>query len=266
MRYNYHFTQTKNLASILRWGLRPRTGIHSSVVGEKTSKLAYAAGDVAAISSFSSFEYYYGAVKDGKHDEGTERSELYRRSLTPRQYLARQQGIEEIKKTRSFAEYAKRNVYLCFDRRCISDRHEERPVDSYTTQTIPPEEIKVCVIRRKSDNSVYSYSMLDVFTFLCSQNPKHSFLGDYVYEDLIDRFSGGDFYMDRIGLEKFIEMFPEILEDQEMISCQDILSAGQTRGIKRGAIDSIKSFFQNLLHRGSRADKEGGDIADDNDR
>ena len=149
MDYCYHTTKLKNLGSILKSGLQPIYGDNSYLTADsRTGKISYSAGIQAAVYTFSNFNYYYNATLDGAIHE-----EEFKRVLSPEDYSKHQKSVKEIQESKSFDEWIKDNVYLCFDKNCVSDRHEKNPEDSYTTEPISPKELKVCVIQFQPEDT-----------------------------------------------------------------------------------------------------------------
>ena len=203
----FHTTKLENLINILQNGLLPISGRNSALTADtRTGKISYSAGIQATIDTFSVFRRFYNNVIEGRINE-----EKFKNNLSTEEYSNHQKSISEILKSKSFEDWIGNNIYLCFDGDCISDRHENKPEDAYTSETIPPEQLKVCIIKNKKNDSVYFFSMKDICCFLYAKNPElKRRLGMWKYEEDIDKYRNGDYYMDYISLEQFCELFPKL--------------------------------------------------------
>lgn len=226
MNKYYHTTKTKFLSSILKDGLQPIYGGNSSLTADpRTGKVSYSVGIQGTVSTFSVFRRFYNNVLEGRINE-----ESFREKLSPEEYEKHQKSVEAIRDSVSFEDWIKDNIYLCFDENCISEKNEERPEDAYTTQSIPAKQLKVCVIKNKKDNTIYSYSMLDIYSFFYARNPDlKSGLGTYRYKRNIDKFKSDEYCLDYIDLERFCQMFPELL-DGDVLRKQDSSKPEATDG------------------------------------
>lgn len=220
--YNYfHTTKKNNLSSILQNGLQPIYGANSLLTADRrTGKVSYSAGLQATVDTFTVFSRFYNNVKEGRINE-----ESFRQNLSPEAYAMHQKSVSEILKSESFEDWIKDNIYLCFDGDCISDKHEERPEDAYTSESIPPDQLRVCVIRSKTNASIISSSMKDVYCFLHAKNPElQEGLGTWRYEEDIDKYRNDDYYMDYLSIEKFFELY----QIKPQIALKNALRSGTT--------------------------------------
>lgn len=208
MNYCYHTTKTNFLSSILKNGLQPMYGDNSHLIADiRAPQIYYSVGIQGAADTFGGFNRFYGNVLDDGINE-----ENFRQELQPQEYVKHLKCIESIKNSFSFEDWVKDNIYLCFDGNYLSEKNEDKPADSFTTQQIPANQLKVCVIKNKKDNAFYSYSMVDIYSFFFAKNPElKKGLCTYDYKENIDKFKSDEYYIEHIGLEKFCEMFPEVL-------------------------------------------------------
>lgn len=207
MEYCYHTTKLQYLRSILQSGLQPDYGRNSSLVGDKRKgKIYYSAGIQATVKMFSSFDASYYRV----HDENINEEE-FKRNLSSEDYIKHQKYIKDILNSKSFEDFIKDNVYLCFSGERLSDKNEDKPMDSYTSESISPDQLSVCVIRKRSDGSIYAFSMKDIYSYF---NAKDSSLETGLevldFEDTINKYQSDEYYMDYISLQRFCDMYPEL--------------------------------------------------------
>lgn len=203
----FHTTKLDNLRRILQNGLQPIYGNNSSLTADtRTGTVSYSAGIQATVDTFSVFRRFYYSVVEGRINE-----ESFKNILSPEEYSNHQKSVREILKSESFEEWIGNNIYLCFDGNCISDKHEDKPEDAYTRETIPSKQLKVCIIKNKKNDSVCSFSMKDIYCFLYAKNPELKMgLGTWRFEEDINKFRNDDYYMDYLSLEQFCELFPEL--------------------------------------------------------
>lgn len=249
MKDCYHSTKTKFLSSILKNGLQPVYGDNSHLTADtRVDKISYSAGKQGTVDTFGVFNRFYNSVLEGRINE-----ESFRESLSSSDLAKHQSSIESIRNASSFEDWIKDNVYLCFDGNNLSEKNEDRPEDSYTTKSITPNQLKVCVIKNVKDDTIHSYSMVDVYSCIFAKNPElKKGMCTYKFKDNIDKFQSDEYSLEYMNLEKFCEMFPELLEDnnskkQEEISTTDI----GKRSIKAETADKsiITQFFEKIIKR-----------------
>ncbi|MBR2744590.1 MAG: hypothetical protein IKE01_04770 [Clostridia bacterium] len=221
MRTCFHTTKLDNLISILHNGLQPIYGNNSALTADsRTGNVSYSAGIQAAVDTFSVFRRFYNDVVEGNINE-----ESFRRTLSQEEYSNHQKSIREILESESFEDWIGNNIYLCFDGNCLSDRHEDKPEDAYTRETIPPEQLKVCVIKNKKNDSICYFSMKDIYCFLYAKNPElEKGLGMWRYEEDINKYRCEDYYMDYLSIEQFCELFPELIANKEIQNPQTYIT------------------------------------------
>jgi len=124
-------------------------------------------------------------------------------------------AIAKLQNSSSFEEWEEQGVYLMFDGDCISDSNmdEFKPYDSYTYTAIPPEQLKVCVIKNKETGEIIT-SKYDIVCFwIARSNNQEMGFYNVEYKDRIKEFESEKYEMEYIGLDLFCEMFPEKLEE-----------------------------------------------------
>ena len=223
MKDCYHTTKIKFLQSILKDGLKPIYGDNSSLTADsRVGKVSYSVGKQGAANTFDVFRRFYNSVLEGNINE-----DHFRESLSEQDLKKHQESIEGIRSASSFEDCISDNIYLCFDGNCLSEKNEDKSEDSYTSQTIPANQLKVCVIKNIQDNKIESYSMLDIYSMFFAKNPElRKGLATYRYKDKIEKFKSDKYQLDFIDLEKFCEMHPEVLQEntskKQQISTEDI--------------------------------------------
>lgn len=267
MKECFHFTKDRFLKSILENGLQPNYGANCSIIGDgKGEKISYSVGTEQATKMFEGLYGIYCRIADGRVNEAgfDERGK---------------QAIAELQNATDFEDWEEPGVYLTFDGECISDLNmdESKPYDSYTHDSIPPEQLKVCVIRNKETGEIIS-SKYDIVSFWIARDKNHTFgFYDLQYADRIAEFEAEKYEMDYIGLDLFCEMFPEKLEEskeademslpgedeKEVIPSEELLpQIAETKnsniGLSRivGLIEKIKSKFQKVFNKDAALGRE----------
>lgn len=244
MKDCYHTTKTDFLSDILKNGLQPLYGNNSFLTADsRTGKISYSVGIQGTVDTFSVFNRFYNYVSEGRINEESFKS------LSREDFAKHQESIKAIQKSSNFQDWIKDNIYLCFDGNCISEKNEDRAEDSYTTQSIPAKELKVCVIKNIKDNTIHSYSMLDIYSFFYAQNPElKEGLCTHRFEQYINKFKSKEYELDYIDLERFCEMVPELLVKEDREGQRKILtSAIGKRTIKADTSD--KSEITGIFNR-----------------
>ncbi|MBQ3408124.1 MAG: hypothetical protein IJH12_02830 [Clostridia bacterium] len=234
----FHTTKLEKIGNILQNGLQPIYGANSALTADgRTGKVSYSAGLQATVTTFSVFQRFYNNVIEGRIDEDS-----FKRNLSTEEYAIHKKSIAEIQKSGSFVNWISDNVYLCFDGDCISNKNEEKPEDAYTSEFIPPEKLKVCIIKSKKDDSMCSFSMKDIYCFLYAKNPElKKGLGTWRFEEDINKFRNDDYYMDYLSLEQFCELFPESTKGvSKTIKPIDALRAATASGRTTDEVDMAK--------------------------
>lgn len=255
MKYCYHTTKIKFLSSILKNGLQPIYGNNSYLTADsRIGKISYSVGIQGATKTFNVFNRFYNAVLDGAINE-----ENFKESLSTQEFAKHQQSIEDIRNSSSFQDWIKDNIYLCFDGDFLSEKNEDKPEDSYTTQSIPAKQLKVCVIKNNRDNTIFSYSMVDIYSFFFAKNPElKKGLCTFRFRENIDKLKSDIYSLELIDLEKIYEMFPELLEEEKTsiengLTFQQI-GLGTTKSVSSKPQEAMKAI--NALETGIRTQQE----------
>lgn len=148
--YYYHMTSLNNLRSIGEKGLIPQNGANSKLIGDEKVKVFFSEGFEGAIALFADLQIVYDKIKNG-------------------QMKATDKYIEEkMLSSESLSEFLGEGVYLRFDGSEI--RNERNFENGCTSMTIPPEELAVCILRRKRDNSVI-FSRFEIIGYMMNKIP-----------------------------------------------------------------------------------------------
>ena len=127
--------------------------------------------------------------------------------MNQEEYDMHLKSVKKILESDNFTEFIKDNIYLCFDGNCITNKNEEKKEDSYTNDVIPPQQLKVCVIKNKRTGTI-DYSMENIYCFLYANNPElEQRLGTWRYEDGIEKYKSSDYYMEYLSIDQFLELY-----------------------------------------------------------
>lgn len=254
MKECYHTTKIKFLPYILENGLQPIYGNNSYLTADpRKSKVSYSVGMQGAVNTFSVFDRFYGNILEGRINE-----ESFIKSLTPQEYAKHQESVENIRNSISFEDWIKDNIYLCFDGNYLSEKNEDKIEDSYTTQAIPPNQLKVCVIRNNKDNTIYSYSIIDIYSLFYAKNPElKKGLCTYEYSENINKLKSSEYSLEYIDLDKFCEMFPQLFQSNnsvnERISTSSILKRIEGTNVKvydKSIFTGIFAKWKKMVEKG----------------
>jgi len=213
----YHFTNIKNLNSINRTGLNKKLDVRSDCVKDKKEKISYSIGKIGVIGLYVNFQEVYDEVKKGirKADPNN-----------PKQI----ESYRQIKASRSMEAFLGDGAYLLFDGEGIDNTGGNTGkggiYDASTLKTIPPENLRVGLIR-DNDSGHVSYSMYDYIHFLMSTLtldeyeqmivPMQERFDRYYssHKEEIDKFKHGNYSKKELPLSKFIEVEKAKLEKAE---------------------------------------------------
>lgn len=183
MKTCYHFTNKDHLEQILNEGLKPKYGINSQLISDtREEKVYYSVGDEATIKIFISFNEMLGRALDGRISP-----ELYENySDEIKQKLATTHDIES---------WIGDGIYLAFDGDTLNDFNEEKLKDAYTSDTIPPENLYVCVLKDETSDEIVSTKPSDIVTYFIAKRTNN-------FDEVLD--IAGFFALD---IEKKVEEF-----------------------------------------------------------
>ena len=146
--YYYHMTSINNLKAISEKGLIPKNGSNSKLIGDDKVKVFFSEGFEGAIALFVELQIIYDNVKK-------------------RQMKVTDKGVEtKLLKSKNLSAYLGEGVYLQFDGMKIEN--ERNFENGCTDRTITPEELMVCVLRRKSDDSII-FSRFDIIKYMMAK-------------------------------------------------------------------------------------------------
>lgn len=167
MTHYYHFTNYENLESISTNGLIPQSGSRTRSIGDKRCAIFLSKGTANAILMFVSFMHHYEsfAGEKGMHTIKHYQKIVKEFARKAKVEVLDQEDIEEWEATKqaihwiegimsyeSFEAYIGEGVYLSISANVnINDSNEE---DCYTKETIPPNKIKVVILRNKETGEV----------------------------------------------------------------------------------------------------------------
>ncbi len=141
----YHMTSLNNLHSISKKGLIPQSGANSRLIGDEKIKTFFSEGFEGAIALYVDFQIVYDKVRAGKvklTDEGI---------------------TQKIMKSKSLSDYLGEGAYLRFDGTNI--KNERNFENGCTDMTIPPKDLTVCVLQRKSNHSIV-FSRFEIIKYM----------------------------------------------------------------------------------------------------
>lgn len=143
--YYYHMTSLDNLRSISKSGLIPQSGINSHLIGDEKIKVFFSEGFEGAIALFVDFQIVYDKVREGQMtitDEFT---------------------MKKVVDSKNLPDYLGEGVYLRFDGTNITN--ERNFENGCTDMIILPNDLSVCVLRKKNDRSIV-FSRFEIIKYM----------------------------------------------------------------------------------------------------
>ena len=141
----YHMTSLNNLHSISQKGLLPQNGVNSKLIGDEKIKTFFSEGFEGAIALYVDFQIVYDKIRTGQV------------RITDKNIS------QKIIESKNLSDYLGEGVYLRFDGTNI--KNERNFENGCTDMAIPPDELTVCVLRRKNDNSVI-FSRFEIIKYM----------------------------------------------------------------------------------------------------
>lgn len=157
MKPCYHFTNESQLGPILSEGLKPKYGINSQLISDsKKEKVYYSVGEEATIAIFVSFNEIISRALDGR--------------ISPELYETYSDEIKQKLETSHDVEaWMGDGIYLFFDGDTLNNSNEEKLKDAYTSDTIPPENLSVCVLKDETSDEIVSTKSSDIVTYFIAK-------------------------------------------------------------------------------------------------
>ena len=157
MKLCYHFTNKDQLESILSEGLKPQCGINSQLISDsRKEKVYYSVGEEATIKIFTAFNEILLRALDGK--------------ISPELYETYSDEIKQKLETSHDVEsWMGDGIYLAFDGDTLNNFNEEQLKDAYTSDTIPPENLYVCVLKDETSGEIVSTKPSDIVTYFIAK-------------------------------------------------------------------------------------------------
>ncbi len=201
MKLCYHFTNKDNLESILSEGLKPQYGINCQLLSDsRKGKLYYSVGEDATIDMYASFHEILLRALDGR--------------ISPELYESYSDELKQKLETiHDIDSWMGEGVYLVFDGDTLKDSNEEKPKDANTSDTIPQENLYVCVVKDESSGEIVSTKSSDIVTYFLAKRTnnfrevldKAGFFALDIKET-VEEFRNAPLTVDYIPLSKYYEL------------------------------------------------------------
>lgn len=146
--YYYHMTSLDNLQSISEKGLIPKNEANSKLIGDEKFKVYFSEGFEGAVALFVDFQMVYDQIKEGQMKVTDECVKT------------------KVLKSESLSDYLGEGVYLRFDGTGIEN--ERNFENGCTDKIIAPEKLMVCILWRKSDDSVI-FSRFEMIKYMMAE-------------------------------------------------------------------------------------------------
>lgn len=184
----YHFTSYENLESISKNGLIPLRGGRTRSIGDKRNaiflsldiknailmycSLLHHYNSYAGNNGLKSIEFYKDLIKS--YQKSAKRKPLDKEDLAELEAISGAiEWVNQIMEYKDFFEYIGDGVYLTISG--ITDITVTNPEDCYTSRIIPPEKIKVVLLRNKETGEITDHRE-QVLTYFLSVTPIDSTL------------------------------------------------------------------------------------------
>lgn len=252
---NYHMTKVSRLKDIIKSGglSAKKIGENSKLVNDEKAKLSFSKGMEGVIQITVSFQKRYDFDAEERGETPKDLSEI----LGP-------------------------SIYLCFPENLRLNEQEntingqEDIADAYTTQDIPLENLRVCVLKNKKTNEVI-YDREAIVKFMMSQTPvedaiknlpDRKFLGyiehsdtlaNYIRayykqnEELIAKYNSYDYELQTMDVKEFYEKIANVQK-----SFEDRLKEGAPSQEEQASF--AKNYSENLKDNQQTIEPEKSDL------
>ena len=201
MKVCYHFTNKDQLDSILSEGLKPKCGVNSQLIADsREERVYYSVGEEATINIFTAFDEILTRALDGR--------------ISPELYETYSDEMKHKLETSNDAEsWMGECVYLAFDGDTLNDFNEEKPDDANTSDTIPPENLYVCVLKDENSGEIVSTKSSDIVTYFIAKRTSNyeevmTIAGFYALDikDKVEEYRNAHLKVDYIPLSYYYEL------------------------------------------------------------
>lgn len=217
--YYYHMTTLNNLYSIAEQGLIPKNENNGKLIGEEKVKVFFSEGFEGAIALYVDFDIVFDKIRKGQMNT-TDKSIK-----------------NKVLKSKNLSDFLGEGVYLRFDGTGI--KNERNFENGCTDMTILPENLKVCILRKRYDNSVIIFSRFEIVIYMMAKiNPEQIKYYGAVYKDSpnfteatsriqekvkkyykdhkaeIAQYDNCDYILDFIDLKDFVDRFLSKIPNQ----------------------------------------------------
>ncbi len=202
MKICYHFTNKDQLETILSEGLKPKYGINSQLISDsRKERLYYSVGEEATINMFASFYEILLRALDGR--------------ISPELYETYSDEIKEkLETAHDIESWMGDGVYLAFDGDTLNDSNEEELKDANTSDTIPPENLYVCVLKDTTSGEIISTKCSDIVAYFLAKRTNNfkevlAIAGFFALDikEKVDEFRNASLTVDYIPLSNYYELF-----------------------------------------------------------
>lgn len=209
--YYYHMTSLNVLHSIVEKGLLPKNESNSKLIGDEKVKVFFSEGVEGAVALYVDFDIVFDKIKNGQIK------------------LADKCIEKKVLEAKSLADYLGEGVYLRFDGAGIEN--ERNFENGCTDRTIPPNELSVCILRKRDSNSIH-FSRFEIIKYMMAQIQPEQIkyygasydgapnfdeatkriqekVGRYYekHRSEIDEYADSGYELDTLGLNDFVEKF-----------------------------------------------------------
>ena len=208
MKICYHFTNKDQLESILVEGLKPQCGINSQLISDsRKEQVYYSVGEEATIEIFVSFNEILSRALDGR--------------ISPELYETYSDEIKQkLETSRDVESWMGDGIYLVFDGDTLNNFNEEKLKDAYTSDTIPPENLYVCVLKDKTSGEIISTKSSDIVTYFIAKRTNNfkevmDIAGFFAFDikERVEEFRKIPLIVDYIPLSNYYKLYQSDNDD-----------------------------------------------------
>ena len=202
MKLCYHFTNKDRLETILNEGLKPQYGINSQLISDsRKERIYYSVGEEATIKMFASLHEILLRVLDGR--------------ISPELYETYSDELKKkIEISPDVESWIGDGIYLAFDGDTLNDSNEDELKDANTSDTIPPDNLYVCILKDGISGKIVSTKCSDIVSYFIAKRTTNfkevmdiaGFLAIDIREK-VEEFRNAPLTVDYIPLSNYYKLF-----------------------------------------------------------
>lgn len=261
MKKCYHMTPIDRVRAVSNIGLRPNSNENTTIFNNKKDKVYFSEGMTGTVASYVNMQRKYDAIK-----QGTVSTDNVSKTL-----------VDQIKTSKDMPEVlGGEGVIFLFDGSEVEN--EKNFMDGYTSQTVLPEGLQVCVLKNADTNET-TYSRDDIIHYMMAKVPTESirysgrdvkpedvdketikiqsFVNNYEkkHESEINKYKFGNYTLENVSVREFCENY--LSEKESNVTGQTIGRAVEPELQNAAELQRVEQSLDILVNRSRDVIEQG---------